>query len=291
MRFSAIFLWFSAFIAVAVAAAPKNTYYHAMHLVWAWDAYQVDLGNDPSDRSIGFSCTDWKKDHCEGEWKACRGSGKGGSCSFSEFIAQVTENSEWKTEPLLPGNDQKQTRPDILETAKHLYLKDRGVNIKPEHVLKKDLKIFNTFVESMGTSLHDTRERLEREGRWNAELQTSFDRALKGAKESALTRRMDLDRFIIPEAEAWFKKHGMQMDLSWETYPDRPQDKDGQTPRTINWDWTARGNPNGHANVAKFLGYQPQGTAEKEAIKSHERHRSFIISFERSEKIMSGVTC
>lgn len=291
MRFSAIFLMFSAFIAAAAAAVSKNTYYHAMQLVWAWDAYQVDLGNHPSDRSIGFSCTNWQKDHCEGEWEACRGSGKGGSCGFSEFIAQVTENPEWKTEPLLPGNDQKQTRPDILETAKHLYLKDRGADIRPWHVLKKDLRTFNTFTESMGMSLYDTRERLEREGRWSPELQSSFDRTIKGAKECALSRKMDLDRFIIPEAEAWFKKNGMQMDLSWETYPDRPQDKDGQTPRIINWDWTARRNPNGHVNVAKFLAYRGQGKAETVAIESHVRHRTFIISFERSEKIMSGVTC
>jgi hypothetical protein len=132
------------FIALA-AAAETNTYYHAVHLVWDWYAYQVDLVNDAADRTIRFRCTayDDKERKCKDEWKPCTGSGGGGSCGFNEFVAHSTNKPDWRGESLLPGNDQTDTRPDMVETGKHLYANQKGFNIRANDVLKIEVKNFS----------------------------------------------------------------------------------------------------------------------------------------------------
>lgn len=204
-------------------AARKCNYRHALERVWVWDAYQIDLLNPESDRTLGFICAtyDEKKKECPAgdSFKPCKGTGKGGSCTFGELMLQFGK-FHMKNDSPPPGSS-------VEDTAKLLCKQKRDGGFKVYKFIKDAPSDYNRALIHIGEVIKKSREDGE-----TPDKKKHFDRMEFAVDEIKIARVADHDQHVIEAAEKELTdKYGMKVETG--SFSDDPY---LQTPRRfVDW--------------------------------------------------------
>ncbi|KAL5321284.1 hypothetical protein ACEPPN_012099 [Leptodophora sp. 'Broadleaf-Isolate-01'] len=68
-----------------VTAECAGGYQNCLERVWIFQSFLIDQQNPEADRKIGYQCSKWKENACEGNWVACRGRQGRPQRNFDDF--------------------------------------------------------------------------------------------------------------------------------------------------------------------------------------------------------------
>ncbi|KAH9212895.1 hypothetical protein DL95DRAFT_426353 [Leptodontidium sp. 2 PMI_412] len=222
-----------------VTAECAGGYQNCLERVWIFQSFLIDQQNPEADRKIGYQCSKWKENACEGNWVACRGRQGRPQRNFDDFQVFLGNRppsiSMTQAAYRLDGSlDSKQMATNCIWAWR-----DRGkppFNFKGHKTVRDGSTGFNDLINRIGQINNDNYNKPAVRAAAGDGLFQNIDDTLTKITAS---RVADHGRHLIPAA----KDMGPSPFYRPDYVPPPGTQPDASQWRTVDWEATIKNSP------------------------------------------------